>query len=87
MDLRQLQILQTIAETGLRSKTGALILAARRGESDLATPGPDFKLAAGDVLVVVGQPQQIKNAYKLLTGMEKWAEFSTNSYELIAVSG
>jgi CPA2 family monovalent cation:H+ antiporter-2 len=59
---------QTIADTALRSKTGALILAVRRGESDLATPGPDFRLAAGDVLVVVGQPQQIKSAYQLLTG-------------------
>src|SRR5207247_746394 len=53
---------QTIAETALRSKTGALILAVRRGESDLATPGADFQLDAGDVLVVVGQPQQIKSA-------------------------
>ena len=61
---------QTIADTGLRSKTGALILAVRRGESDLATPSADFRLAAGDVLVVVGQPQQIKSAYRLLTGAE-----------------
>jgi CPA2 family monovalent cation:H+ antiporter-2 len=61
---------QTIADTGLRSKTGALILAVRRGESDLATPGADFRLAAGDVLVVVGQPQQIENANRLLTGAE-----------------
>src|SRR6058998_278340 len=59
---------QTIADTGLRSKTGALIVAVRRGESDLATPSPDFELDAGDVLVVVGQPQQIKSAYQLLTG-------------------
>ncbi len=61
---------QTVADTALRSKTGALILAVRRGESDLATPGPDFRLAVGDVLVVVGQPQQIKSAYRLLTGAE-----------------
>ena len=61
---------RTIAETGLRSKTGALILAVRRGESDLATPSPDFRLDAGDALVVVGQPQQIKSAYRLLTGGE-----------------
>ncbi|HKC38567.1 MAG TPA: TrkA C-terminal domain-containing protein, partial [Gemmatimonadales bacterium] len=61
---------QTIAETALRSKTGALILAVRRGESDLATPGPEFQLDAGDVLVVVGQPQQIKSAYQLLTGAQ-----------------
>ena len=59
---------QTLAETGLRSRTGALILAVRRGESDLATPEPTFRLEAGDVLVVVGQPQQLKGAYQLLTG-------------------
>src|SRR5881296_3519427 len=59
---------QTIADTGLRSKTGALILAVRRGESDLATPEPTFQLATGDVLVVVGQAPQIKSAHRLLTG-------------------
>jgi CPA2 family monovalent cation:H+ antiporter-2 len=59
---------QTLAETGLRSRTGALILAVRRGESDLATPEPTFRLEAGDVLVVVGQPQQLKGAYQVLTG-------------------
>jgi TrkA domain protein len=61
---------QTLAETGLRSQTGALILAVRRGESDLATPSADFRLEAGDVLVVVGQPPQIKSAHRLLTGAE-----------------
>jgi K+:H+ antiporter len=61
---------RTIADTALRSKTGALILAVRRGESDVATPDADFRLAAGDVLVVVGQPPQLKNAYRLLTGSE-----------------
>jgi CPA2 family monovalent cation:H+ antiporter-2 len=60
---------QTLADTGLRSKTGALVLAVRRGESDLATPEADFLLEAGDVLVVVGQPQQLKNAQQLLTGV------------------
>jgi CPA2 family monovalent cation:H+ antiporter-2 len=60
----------TLADTALRSKTGALILAVRRGESDLATPEPTFRLAAGDVLVVVGQPKQIQGAYRLLTGQE-----------------
>jgi CPA2 family monovalent cation:H+ antiporter-2 len=62
---------QSLAETGLRSRTGALVLAVRRGESDLATPDANFRLAAGDVLVVVGQPQQLKGAYTLLTGAEQ----------------
>ena len=61
---------KTLAETGLRSRTGALVLSVRRGESDIATPPATFRLAAGDVLVVVGQRQQLKGAYKLLTGTE-----------------
>jgi CPA2 family monovalent cation:H+ antiporter-2 len=61
---------QTLAETGLRSRTGALVLSVRRGESDIATPPATYRLAAGDVLVVVGQRQQLKGAYKLLTGSE-----------------
>jgi len=61
---------KTLAETGLRSRTGALVLSVRRGESDIATPDATFRLAAGDVLVVVGQRQQLKGAYKLLTGAE-----------------
>ena len=61
---------QTLADTGLRSKTGALVLAVRRGNSDLATPEATFRLAVGDVLVVVGQPSQLKGAYRLLTGVE-----------------
>jgi CPA2 family monovalent cation:H+ antiporter-2 len=61
---------QTLADTGLRSKTGALVLAVRRGESDLATPDALFRLEAGDVLVVVGQRQQLQGAYRLLTGVD-----------------
>jgi CPA2 family monovalent cation:H+ antiporter-2 len=61
---------QTLAATGLRSRTGALVVSVRRGESDIATPEATFRLAAGDVLVVVGQRNQIKAAYKLLTGAE-----------------
>jgi CPA2 family monovalent cation:H+ antiporter-2 len=61
---------RTLAETDLRSRTGALVLSVRRGESDIATPDATFRLAAGDVLVVVGQPQQLRNAHGLLTGAE-----------------
>ncbi|MGH7607315.1 MAG: NAD-binding protein, partial [Gemmatimonadales bacterium] len=61
---------QSLAETGLRSRTGALVLSVRRGNSDLATPDATFRLAHKDVLVVVGQPQQLRGAYRLLTGAE-----------------
>ena len=61
---------RSLAETELRSRTGALVLSVRRGESDIATPPATYRLAAGDVLVVVGQKQQLRGAYKLLTGTD-----------------
>ena len=61
---------RSLAETGLRSRTGALVLSVRRGERDISTPDAMFRLAAGDVLVVVGQRQQLRGAHKLLTGAE-----------------
>jgi CPA2 family monovalent cation:H+ antiporter-2 len=58
---------KTIAHTGLRTKTGALIISVRRGDADIATPGPRFRLAVNDVLVVVGQPDQLRAAAELIT--------------------
>src|SRR6266700_2877557 len=59
---------KSLAETGLRTQTGALVLSVSRGSDDIATPDPQFKLAAGDVLVVVGQPQQLRAAALLVSG-------------------
>src|SRR5437868_2313902 len=57
-----------LAATGLRSQTGALVLSVVRGDEEVATPGPQFRLAAGDVLVVVGQPHQLQAAARLTAG-------------------
>ena len=57
-----------LAATGLRSQTGALVLSVVRGDDEIATPGPQFRLAAGDVLVVVGQPHQLHAAAQLMGG-------------------
>jgi CPA2 family monovalent cation:H+ antiporter-2 len=57
---------RTIADSGLRTRTGALILSVRRGADDIATPEATFRLAADDVLVVVGQPDQLRAATELL---------------------
>jgi K+:H+ antiporter len=59
---------QTLAATGLRKRTGALVLSVTRGLEDIPTPGPQFRLAVGDVLVVVGQPQQLRAAAALVGG-------------------
>ena len=57
-----------LAATGLRSQTGALVLSVVRGDDEIATPGPQFRLVAGDVLVVVGQPHQLHAAAQLMGG-------------------
>ncbi|PYP56395.1 MAG: hypothetical protein DMD44_12520 [Gemmatimonadetes bacterium] len=57
-----------LAATGLRSQTGALVLSVVRGDEEVGTPGPQFRLAAGDVLVVVGQPHRLQAATRLIAG-------------------
>src|SRR2546425_12754892 len=38
---------RTLAETGLRTQTGALVLSIRRGSAGIATPDPQVGLAPG----------------------------------------
>ena len=61
---------KSLAETGLRTQTGALVLSVTRGSDDIPTPGPQFRLAAGDVLAVVGQPHQLKAVQQLVEGAD-----------------
>ena len=61
---------KSLAETGLRTQTGALVLSVTRGSDDIPTPGPHFRLAAGDVLAVVGQPHQLKAVQQLVEGAD-----------------
>ncbi len=44
---------QSIAQSAFRTETGATILAVRRGAQVILSPGPDEKIAPGDVLVIV----------------------------------
>src|SRR5574341_887219 len=59
---------RTLQQTRLRTQTGALVLSIARGASDIATPDPRFQLEADDVLMVVGQPHQVRAARKVLVG-------------------
>ena len=59
---------QTVAQSELRTRTGALIVSVRRGADDLPAPVPEFRLAADDELVVMGEPHQLTAARELLTG-------------------
>ncbi|HVM00558.1 MAG TPA: cation:proton antiporter regulatory subunit [Egibacteraceae bacterium] len=58
----------TVAETMLRARTGVSIVAVVRGEDTIPSPTPDFRIDAGDTLVVVGTPEAIKRAFTHLEG-------------------
>jgi K+/H+ antiporter YhaU regulatory subunit KhtT len=58
---------QTIGESQLRKLTGAtLITVVREGRTEI-NPGPQFRIEADDVLVLLGNPEQIDRAVELLS--------------------
>ncbi|MFC7137164.1 cation:proton antiporter regulatory subunit [Halobaculum litoreum] len=52
----------------MRSRTGASILAIRRGDDLLSNPDPDTAIRAGDTLVVVGTEEAYDALDRLLAG-------------------
>jgi K+/H+ antiporter YhaU regulatory subunit KhtT len=57
---------RTLAETALRQRTGATLVAVSRGDATAVHPAPGDRLAAGDVLCLVGDDRQIAAARELL---------------------
>jgi TrkA domain protein len=55
-----------IGATRARARTGASIVAVLRPDGAHPAPGPEFILAAGDTLVVVGTPRGIEDVAVLL---------------------
>ncbi|HUH07938.1 MAG TPA: TrkA C-terminal domain-containing protein [Egibacteraceae bacterium] len=58
----------TIRDYGLRTETGVSIVAVLREEQTIPAPVPDFRMKAGDTLVVVGTAEGVKEALTLLRG-------------------
>jgi CPA2 family monovalent cation:H+ antiporter-2 len=59
---------KTLAELNLRGRTGAtVVVVVRSGETEI-NPGPGFRLAAGDIIVLLGRPDEIETAVELLAG-------------------
>ncbi|MFI6411756.1 cation:proton antiporter regulatory subunit [Streptomyces sp. NPDC050585] len=57
-----------LADTKARSRTGASIVAVLRRTSAHPSPGPDFRLAIGDTLVVVGTREGVDALATLISG-------------------
>jgi CPA2 family monovalent cation:H+ antiporter-2 len=59
---------RTLAELGVRARTGASVVAVRRGAQILANPAPDRPLAAGEELLAVGDAEALGRLRALLAG-------------------
>jgi voltage-gated potassium channel len=58
---------QTLREAHLRSRTGALILAMRRGTGELITgPTADTAILSGDILICMGTADQLRSLNQIL---------------------
>ena len=59
---------RTLAEPRVRESTGASVIAVVRGEKSHPNPPEDFRLEAGDSVVLVGSHAEIRRAFDLLGG-------------------
>ncbi|MEU7629288.1 cation:proton antiporter regulatory subunit [Nocardia sp. NPDC049220] len=58
---------RTLGETAMRTRTKVSIVAVMRAGHLHPSPGPDFTFTAGDLLVVVGTPDGLDAAARILT--------------------
>ncbi|HWG89278.1 MAG TPA: TrkA C-terminal domain-containing protein, partial [Candidatus Thermoplasmatota archaeon] len=56
---------RTLAEAGVRERTGATVLGVRRGEARFMNPRPSLVLAVGDTLLAVGTPEALTRLRRL----------------------
>ena len=56
---------RTIGDAGIRTETGATVIAVQRGRRTFPTPGSGCRVEAGDVLVVAG-PARAQRAFESL---------------------
>ncbi len=57
----------TIGELGIRTRTGASVVGVVRSGNLYTNPGPDFRLAQGDMAAIIGKSEQF-NALQKLAG-------------------
>ena len=57
-----------LGQTQVRTRTGASIVAVLRDGSTHASPGPDFVLQAGDLVVTVGTREGLDQVARILDG-------------------
>ena len=58
---------KTIGDARVRTRTGASVVAVIRASDAHPAPGPDFRIEAGDTLVVVGTSENVELVRDILT--------------------
>lgn len=71
----------SLAQLDLRARTGATVLALRRGGEATAQPSPHQPLCAGDVLALTGSAESVAHAIAELTAPAQPAEADASSGE------
>ncbi len=61
---------QTLGDLNLSGMTGASLIAVVRNEKPFVTPLPDFRVEAGDILVLVGNHASMDKAFQYLSKTE-----------------
>ncbi|HXG91896.1 MAG TPA: cation:proton antiporter [Blastocatellia bacterium] len=61
---------KTIGELDLRKRTGATVITAVRDGNAELNPGPEFRIEAEDILVLLGSPEQIEQAIEQINSTE-----------------
>ena len=56
---------QTLAESGIHTRTGVSIVAVLRGTETIPAPGADTRIEAGDTIVGVGTPEGMEQLFAL----------------------
>lgn len=57
---------RTLGDTTMRTRTGASIVAVVRDNTVAASPRPDYRFASGDLVVIVGTADGLKQAATIL---------------------
>lgn len=57
---------RVLGETQMRTETGVSIVAVLRRAEAIPSPGPEFRLAGGDTLIVIGTREGVKAAAAIL---------------------
>jgi CPA2 family monovalent cation:H+ antiporter-2 len=62
---------KSLKELALPSRTGTVVLAIRSRDEVITSPGADYVLLEGDIVILVGKHEQLLSALELIQGARK----------------